>query len=60
MTFEIVNICGKWNSKIGIDIYNSKMKIENRYWQIDLYVLQSCYKFDFQIGGIDKNGIWIC
>ena len=30
MTFEIVNICGKLNSKIGIDIYNSKMKIEIR------------------------------
>ena len=30
MTFEIVNICGKCNSKIGIYIYNSKMKIEIR------------------------------
>ena len=29
MTFEIVNICGKWNSKIRIDIYNRGMKIEN-------------------------------
>ena len=30
MTFEIVNICGNRNSKIEIDIYNSKMKIEIR------------------------------
>ena len=28
MTFEIVNICGNRNSKIGIDIYNPKIKIE--------------------------------
>ena len=28
MTFEIVNIYGNRNSKIEIDIYNSKMKIE--------------------------------
>ena len=30
MTFEIVSICGNRNSKIGIYIYNSKMKIEIR------------------------------
>ena len=29
MTFEIVNIYGNRNSKIRIDIYNYKMKIEN-------------------------------
>lgn len=29
MTFKIVNICGNRNSKIGIDIYNREMKIEN-------------------------------
>ena len=29
MTFEIVNTARKWNSKIGIDIYNCGMKIEN-------------------------------
>nr|DAU29805.1 MAG TPA: hypothetical protein [Caudoviricetes sp.] len=28
MICEIVNICGNRNSKIEIDIYNSKMKIE--------------------------------
>lgn len=30
MTFEIVNIYGNRNSKIGIDIYNRGMKIKNR------------------------------
>nr|DAL30566.1 MAG TPA_asm: hypothetical protein [Caudoviricetes sp.] len=30
MIFEIVNMRGNRNSKIGIDIYNSKMKIKNR------------------------------
>ena len=39
MTFEIINICGKWNSKIGIDIYNRGMKIENRTWQIESNVI---------------------
>ena len=31
MTFEIVNTARKLNSKIEIDIYNSKIKFENRY-----------------------------
>ena len=31
MTFEIANLFQKLKSKIGIDIYNPKIKIENRY-----------------------------
>ena len=43
-TFEIVNICGNWKSKIRIDIYNRGMKIKNRTWQIELNVIYTYTK----------------
>ena len=39
LIFLYVNTARKWNSKIGIDIYNTKMKIEIRTWQIELNVI---------------------
>ena len=50
MTSEIVNICGKWNSKIGIDIYNRGMKIEN--WILHLTNRIKC---DIYVEGRDRN-----
>ena len=39
LIFLYVSTARKWNSKIGIDIYNSKMKIEIRTWQIESNVV---------------------
>ena len=50
MTFEIVNICGNRNSKIGIYIYNSKMKIKIRTWQIESNVVYTYTETEIEKG----------
>ena len=50
MIFLYVNTARKWNSKIEIDIYDSKMKIENRTWQIESNVVYTYTETEIEKG----------
>ena len=50
LIFLYVSTARKWNSKIGIDIYNSKMKIKNCTWQIESNVVYTYTETEIEKG----------